>query len=202
MFNESPIISVDEFKGIANVSSALNTAKSIDIHVLNAQRLDVAPIIGDVLMVQLAEFNNAATPAAPTPEEAALIHTLEGGAFTYNNCNKYHYGLKRAVAYYALARYYKAGAAVVTPSGVKDIIADYAEKPSNNELNRMANQFINDAAKYLEGTLDYLKSVEDTLTNFNYSKPYQEQKAGLKIYTSSGRTKAPKYGDSFRFDYD
>lgn len=201
MLNEYPIITPQEFKGIYNVSDAFYSSKEFDAFVLDAQRLDIAPAIGAGLMLDAAEVNNL-RPEAPTQEQQYLIDLLHGVRYNNGTCDAVHYGLKRAVAYFALSRFYEVSGMKATPAGVRQAVTEFSEKVNTVNEKREAERLKNLGSKYLELTLHYLCANAELFPTFKPKEAYQKQTAGGRAYSSGGRSKAPNYKDNFRYDYD
>jgi len=109
--------------------------------ILDAQLLDVAPLVGEGL------FNKIV--AAPQD------HTdlLDGGIYEHDGISYTNYGLKMVLAYFAYARYIMFSSAIDTPFSVVEKLSDNSRpveasaKKTIYTLNRQAGQQVWDNVK-------------------------------------------------------
>jgi hypothetical protein len=160
-----PLITRAEIARYKQVSKTPNDAK-LNEQILDAQMLDVAPLLGENLYNKIMA----------TPEEYTEL--LEGGAYSHDGVSYNNYGLKMVLCYFAYARYIMFGSEVDTPSGFKEKLSnesrpvEFGNKKTIYSLNRDSAMMIWDNVN------NYLTRTGQN--QFNHCQPKQSQ--GIKFF--------------------
>ena len=102
------LITTADFADYKDISSNIDSAARVDPYILNAERLDLKPLLGERFFADLI--------ANPNTTANALL--LDGGDYTYNS-NDYNFaGLKAVLVYYSYARFLENQNVNVTRFGV------------------------------------------------------------------------------------
>ena len=135
-----PLITRSDIARYKQISKTLHDDK-LNEQILDAQLLDIAPLIGESL------FNKIVS----SPQDH--IDLLDGGIYEHDGISYTNYGLKMVLAYFAYARYIMFSSAIDTPFSVVEKLSDNSRpveasaKKTIYTLNRQAAQQVWDNVK-------------------------------------------------------
>ncbi|MBE99311.1 hypothetical protein [Flavobacterium coralii] len=162
-----PLITRSDIAKYRQISATRNDAKLNEM-ILDAQMLDVQPLLGEKLYNLIMN----------APEDYTEI--MDGGSYVYQGVTYNNYGLKMVIAYYAYARYIMFGGFTDTPHSFVEKLndstsrpVDYSNKKTVYQLNR------ENAAKIWDSVSNYLIRTKNE--DFaGYCKPVRTG-AGLRL---------------------
>lgn len=146
---------------------------TLKAYIEEAEDADIRKAIGDVFYQQILARMD-------TEEDPLLKILLEGGWYphvfdktfdaTFGEdqpaCDTYFSGLKKTIAYYALAKIIKGNDLQVTRFGLVHKDGDYSTRPSASERNAQYRDISSIADGYLAETLEYLRIYSDRYPHF------------------------------------
>lgn len=140
------------------ISDSLNVEKQLDMHIWNAQQVDVKQVFGNAFWTDLSD--NADTDM--------YIDLLEGKTYTNEAGVSVSFaGLKTALCFYAYARYINFRNSQDTPFGNVVKRSDYSDPVDPKILFQQSNQIRIDAAVFLNECIDFIKTFPSIYTLFD-----------------------------------
>jgi len=163
----TPLITRSDIAKYKQISKTPHDEK-LNEQILDAQMLDIAPLLGERLYNKLLNNTDGYTDL------------LEGVTYVYDSENYQCYGLKMVICYYAYARYMMFSSVIDTPFSVVEKLNDNsrpveaATKKTIYNLNReAASQIWNNVSNYLTRTkhpdFNYCNKAA-TSTGFKFTK--------------------------------
>lgn len=201
MVNEL-LISFSDFKQYKHLSENVNKEADIMPYILEAQRLDIRPFLGDALYYDIVKTYPYPDVTVNDPLVTNYTPLIEGEEYT--NCNNelvMFYGLKPSIVYFAYARLLSYLGKKATRTGYNRKTNDFSEPVSGREREDDINNARSNAIYYQNDTIDYLQENKDVYTLWNRGKSVLV-KSSIKIYSSSGLTKTVDQGESIRYNSD
>lgn len=154
----STLVSLSDFDGVAFRFLSQNTdVVDIDPYILEAQEIDIAPSIGQALYFDLTEGPDK------FPDDGKYDDLVNGSVF--ENCDKddvKQYGLKRAIMYYALARYLIDNPTNHTPTGFQVKEQDFGSQPSLKHIDTRKDNMRSAGIATLNTIHEFLIENRDT----------------------------------------
>jgi len=138
------LITRNDIAQYRQISTTWNDAKLNEL-ILDAQMLDIAPLLGETLYNKLLA----------APEDYAEL--LDGGSYTVDGTSYTSYGLKMVLAYYAYARVVMMGDATATPFGLVQKLNSDVSQPVSDSLRKSTWQInVEGASKLWDNVRNYL----------------------------------------------
>lgn len=175
----SNLITISDLAPYRDVSANIDAAERFDPFVQDAQRFDVAPLLGAGLY--LALLDGAA--ASPIADRWQVL--LNGEDYTPDGKDypiKF-YGLKPAIVYFAYARFIENQSVNVTRAGVKYKLAANSEPVEWNVIKQLAATERSKASSYMDGVLAYLNEKTATYPEWDNSCGRQENRTSVRFFT-------------------
>jgi len=150
------LITRNDIAQYRQISTTWNDAKLNEL-ILDAQMLDVAPLLGEKLYNKLV-----ATPADYT-------ELLDGGSYTVDGTDYNSYGLKAVIAYYTYARFVMLGDATATPFGFVQKLNSDVSQPVSDSMRKSTWQINKEAAAQIwDSVRNYLVRTKQPDYGFNH----------------------------------
>lgn len=169
------LIGKGDFEPYVQVSTNLKDDRFLAPHILQAQNLDVKPVLGNPLWTDL--LKNYTTDDYQT--------LLNGGEYTAEGLEVSFQGLKAAIASFAYARYIYARNAVDTPFGMVTKTSEYTQAVDLKTLTQVANFARNSGEQYLQECLNFLSLNLTTYPLFEEACKRRHSKGSFKITPAS-----------------
>lgn len=145
------LITRNDLKPFRKIS--LNTSwDKLGPYILEAQELDLKPILGQELYYDLIEDFNA------SPSLSKYYYLYHGSTYTCGDTKVTHNGLIPVLAYFAYSRYVEDAGITDTPSGLKQKNNDYSENISEKTVGRVSDQARSSGAAYMNEVIAFLNN--------------------------------------------
>jgi len=145
------LIGKSDFEPYLQVSVNLKDERHLAPHILQAQNLDIKPVLGNALYTDLVKNYT----------DTNYQELLNGGEYVKDGKTLSFQGLKAAIASYSYARYIYARNAVDTPFGMVTKTSDYTTAVDAKTLTQVANFARNSGEHYLQEVVAYLNDNTD-----------------------------------------
>ncbi|MCL1933981.1 MAG: hypothetical protein FWF53_09260 [Candidatus Azobacteroides sp.] len=157
-------------KNTRPVSAHLDDGR-IEIYIDEAEQLNIKPVIGDELFIDLLEYVDASDKSQfPVAYETLL----DGGIYEQTRCGttgkKTFKGLRSALEYYVYAKLVKNNDDNVTRFGFVNKDEDYSSRPSLNIKLAAEKDALSVADGYRSDCIDYLKENSKNIPKFKIGK--------------------------------
>lgn len=163
------------------ITSNINASK-FDNLLIEAQELDLRPILGNELYLELiAENGNS-----PYPDKYANL--LEGCTYTYNGKSYKHEGLIPVLAYFIYARFLAYAGSVATPYGVVQKTNDFSQPTSDKSISRQITQAKSAAMAYFDRVKLFLIHNKTIYTTYLFNP--STRNSGLRINPVGGNDRS------------
>ena len=153
------LIDKKDFEAYVQVSEFGNDVKSLDPHILNAQNLDIAPVLGEVFFADLIE----------NKDEQIYQELLNGKRYETETGNgKYvqFSGLKVAIVWFAMARKRANGNIIDSGWGMVEKTNEFSQPVSAARINQTVIAAESAGQKYLNDAIAFLKTNAATYPKF------------------------------------
>ena len=146
------IITSEDIRNLkARFSVNIQDAQIVNQMIIDAQRFDVRPILGDAFYLEVYTAANVSPVVSPYTE------LLNGTTYTNSNgLTVQFYGLKVAIVDYAFARTLENLNLFFTRAGAKYKNTDSSDRINNSELASWVNSARSQAIAYMNDVNDYL----------------------------------------------
>jgi hypothetical protein len=178
---EALITKADIIAAKTHVSTNIDQ-QSFDAAILDAQRLDFRPIIGNAFYLDI--LNNAFLSPVPT----AYSDLLDGTDYTNTNGDTIRYfGAKIMIINFAFARLMENMNNFYTRAGAKYKISNSSETIKTSDLQSWINTARSQAIAYQEDMLEFLCENEDTYSIWKDQKETKTPRKGSILLRTSKR---------------
>jgi hypothetical protein len=145
------LITKEDFKSIRKISTNVDLSK-LNPYILEAQELDLKPILGQELYYDLIEdFNES-------PSLVKYYDLFHGSSYTCGSSKRTHNGLIPVLCYFAYSRYALDAGITNTASGFKQKNSDYSENISEKSISRISDQARSAGAAYMNEVIEFLNN--------------------------------------------
>lgn len=168
MVTQTQLIKAEDFLPYRGLSANMDTAKRLDGHVLEAQKMDLAPLLGSRLYYDLLKYTaslragRASTETyVPTDEEILFERLLNGVEYTIHaGTNKevtvMYEGIVPVLVYFTFARFVIRDNIRSTPSGFVYKKTLESEPISQKVMQQEADRAEADARVYMQSVRNYI----------------------------------------------
>ena len=169
------LIEADDIRKFRNVASGVNEEKEIHSFILEAQELDIKPVLGNALYTNLLSNRTSTIYKA----------LLDGGEYTYEAKVYSFMGLKTVIAYFTHSRYILNRNVQDTPFGamVKGE-NEYGKATADKEIQRISIQSANSGQSFLDDVMVFLERNKTTYPLYesgDCSETNERPKRGFKF---------------------
>lgn len=148
------LIQLSDISAIESISANTDFNKKIRPHIIKAQDLDVRPLLGEQLWLDvLGNIGN-------------YVNLLNEHTYTYKDKKYQHPGLKAVIVEYTLSRYKPAINIHDTPFGLVEKENPYSTRVSDKTIAREVSRFTSAAETYWLRVKRYLDHHKDTITKW------------------------------------
>lgn len=191
--SEIILIGASDFLPYRAIATNIEVAKRLEPHIVEAQKLDLAPLLGAGLYFDLLKYtqslaagiaaaaaNEPPTTYAPTPEEIKFKNLLSGCTYTVyagdtkKELIKIYEGLKPVLVYFSYARFVLRDNIRSTPNGFVEKKTLESENISAKQLSEEANRAISAANVYLQTAFTFQKDSLHVTGSADDWKKYTE----------------------------
>lgn len=131
--------------------------------ILEAQRLDLKPVLNDALYYDLVlKFDSSGDPMY-----VAYGELISGKAYTYNGNPIYFDGIKPMLAYYALARFVVDNPINITRMGIVVKTVQQSEPVDPAQIRMLVNELRSSAVSYQNQVIQFLQNNISTYPLYN-----------------------------------
>jgi hypothetical protein len=152
MLHSKLLISRIDFLPYVQTTDVGNDEKLLHPHILNAQLLDIMPVLGGVFFTDL--LNNA--------DDDKYKKLLNGGTYTINNKDVIFTGLKAAIVWYAIARKRSNANAIDTGFGLVIKTSEFSTPVPSKQIDSMVQAAQSAGYAYMKEVIDFLNVSKDT----------------------------------------
>jgi len=150
------LITITDIQTLKPLSSNTDITKKVNPFILEAQRMDLRPILGDEFYLAL-EADVLASPSLVT-----YTDLWNGSNYTIGTKTYINYGLKAVLIYYSYARYLNRSNTNSTAFGMVKKSNPDSEPLSEKTLSRLVAQAISGAKLYENNVKKYLDNNAST----------------------------------------
>ena len=139
------LVTRTDFEKYVQLAELGTDARTLDVHVLNAQNIDVKQAIGNILFTDI-EANTS-----------SYTDLLNGGVYTYEGKDYSFEGLKAAIVMFAMARRRIASGAIDSPWGMVQKTSEFSQPVSSATRQQQVDEARSIAMAYLNECILFLK---------------------------------------------
>lgn len=143
------LITRADFEKYVQISELGNDAKTLDVHIVNAQNIDIKQALGNALWTDIE-----ANPTSTNPDYVTL---LNGGVYEHDGFDYSFSGLKAAIVMFAMARRRIGSGSIDSPWGMVQKTSEYSQPVSSAVRQQMVDSARSMASAYMDEVLEYLK---------------------------------------------
>lgn len=141
------LVTRTDFEKYVQISELGNDARTLDVHIVNAQNVDLKQIFGNAFWTDLeAKYNT-------TPYSTLL----DGGVYTVDGFDYSFSGLKAVIVMYAMARRRLNSGAIDAPWGMVQKTSEFSQPVSSATRQMMVDEARSLASAYLSECLQYIE---------------------------------------------
>lgn len=148
---DTVLLTRNDFKAIRKISQNTSWEK-LSPYILEAQELDLKPILGQELYYDLIEDFNA------SPSLEKYYDLYHGTTYTCGNSKITHNGLIPVLCYFAYSRYVLDAGITDTASGLKQKNNEYSENISEKTVGRVSDQARSAGSAYMSEVITFLNN--------------------------------------------
>lgn len=182
------LIKDTDFLPYRAIANNMDVAKRLVPHIIEAQTLDVMPLMGSALWFDLMKYTASLaagiaaaaiaeppTTYVPTAEETKFNRLLNGFTYTVfagkpNELTKGYEGLKPVLVYFAYSRFVLRDNIRSTPSGFTQKTTIESQPVGVKQLNDEANRAISAANTYYQHVNTYIKDQINVVDGDDFKK--------------------------------
>lgn len=142
-----------DFEKYVQLSELGNDARTLDVHILNAQNIDLKQVFGNAFWTDL-EANSI---------EENYETLLNGGTYTVGDSEYSFAGLKAAIVMFTMARRRIASGAIDSPWGMVQKTSEFSQPVSTATRQMMVDEARSMATAYLSECIQY---IENNISDF------------------------------------
>lgn len=144
------LISIQDIQEYTRITSSVDSVKSLEPFIIDAQEMDLRPFIGQELYIDLInEFESY--PSLPT-----YNYLFNGCTYQVGTKNYLHHGLKAVLVFYTWHRFILGGNIQSTRMGMVVKKNEFSEPASEATIARIASQAKSMAVVYQDSVKCYL----------------------------------------------
>ena len=155
---EIRLIVTNDFAQYKQILATVN-AERLEPYIMEAQRLDIKPFLGEELYHDFVE----------NVDTTNYKKLLSGGDYTYGNYTYYFNGIKPALVYFAYSRFLQNQGVTVTGFGVVQKKTEFSDQVDNDTLSRLVTSAREVGYAYLREVETFLDRNTATYTLWGYS---------------------------------
>lgn len=197
MVNEL-LITFNDFQVYKDISININKSKDLEPYILQAQRMDLQPILGAAFYYDVIQKTLYPVGSPTTGEYNNLV---DGVVYNDGTNDIQYYGLKPLIVYYSYARFIDNNDFRVTKFGNTVKQTDYSQTASSGMTQKHVNSARSAAKFYQTNLIDYLCNNSSSYPLFK-GVTSSAKKTSVSIVSSSGLRSYQNQGDSYRYDID
>jgi len=182
------LITLSQIQQYKSITDNLNTVKSLDPYIQEAEQFDLRAFLGEELFLALVEDYEA----SPSLATAIYADLYNGKTYTYSGRTYKHEGLVPVLAYYTFARFAAMSGTHSTKHGFVTKQTDFSEPASEKTIARMIGQAKSSAMVYQDRVRLFLSHNSESYPLWHGSG--KRTKGQLKIIPVGGNS-APKFYD-------
>lgn len=133
--------------------------------ILEAQRMDLKPVLNDALYYDFITKFDSST--GPDPMYANYQLLLNGTTYTHSSLTIDFDGVKPMLAYFALARYVANNPVQITRMGNVIKSVDQSDPADSRQVKALVDELKSVAMSYQSGVIRYLETMYATFTLYN-----------------------------------
>lgn len=180
-----PIISLEDIAFVMPISEI--DQERIDPYILDAQELDLRPVLNDALYADFMAKYNISTD----PMYAAYQNLLKGTTWTLNGVTVQFGGVKPMLARYALARFIPINGLNLTRYGNHRKLNDKSEAVDQSSITYIVNNVRSAAIGYQNQVTAFLQNNTTTYPLYSRLPDKSVNKTGMSFFSSSGSRRRP-----------
>lgn len=173
MADTTLLISRPDFEPYKALSANMNTVKNLDAYILEAQEMDLKPLMGREIYIDLLDDFEA------SPSLAIYDDLFNGLSYTYLDKKYKHAGLVPVLCYFTYARFLLNANGHSTEFGIVKKKTEDSEAVSDSEIARRVSQARAGAMAYWEDVRIFLNHYKDTYTLWQSSADHGQLDSGL-----------------------
>lgn len=179
------LISLEDIQQMRGISANVDSFKSLEPYILDAQQFDIKPLLGTQLWLDLLdEFE-----ASPSLSSIEYNNLFNGCEYTFNNRRYEHFGIKAVLINYAYGRFSLYSGVQSTKTGfvVKNDSSGNSTPASEDKVSRIANGSKSVAIGYQNEVVDYLNHNYTLFPNWLYRG--EKKSTQVRITAVGGNSK-------------
>lgn len=145
------LVTRTDFEKYVQIAELGNDARTLDVHIVNAQSVDLKQIFGNAFWTDL-EANY---------DQAPYEELLNGGIYTSDGFDYSFAGLKAAIVMYAMARRRMNSGAIDSPWGMVQKTSEFSQPVSSatrqmmvDEARSLGSAYLNECIQYIERNIN------------------------------------------------
>lgn len=154
------LISLQDIQEFKSITSNIDTTKSLEPYIHDAQEMDLRAFLGEELYIDLLDDYEA------SPSLDKYSDLFNGVTYTYQGVKRKHEGLKAVLVHFTYYRYCLSANTHSTKFGLVNKKNDWSDQAPEKQIVRIANQAKSQAVVYQERVKKYLDIYSDTLFEF------------------------------------
>ncbi len=180
-----PIISLAEIALYMPIAEIEQTR--IDPYIVQAQELDLRPVLNDALYYDFMQKYNT----TGDPMHSAYQNLLNGTTWSMNGVTVQFGGIKPMLAHYALARFIPMNGLNITRYGNHRKLNDKSEAVEQTSITYVVNNIRSTAIAYQQELTCYLQNNPTTYPLYARLPDKSVNKTGMSFFSSSGNRNRP-----------